>query len=39
MIDSIERNIKSNISDITKFNSEVIDVDNIQDDKTVVTYI
>jgi len=39
MIDSIERNIKSNISEITKFNSEVIDVDNIQDDKTVVTYI
>jgi hypothetical protein len=39
MIDSIERNIKSNISEITNFNSEVIDVDNIQDDKTVVTYI
>ena len=39
MIESIEKNIKSHIDDIVKLNSEVIDVDNIQSDITVVTYL
>ena len=39
MIESIEKNNKSHIDDIVKLNSEVIDVDNIQSDITVVTYL
>jgi monoamine oxidase len=38
-IDSIERNLKESISEIVRYNSEVIEVDNIHQDFTIVTCI